>query len=86
MITLGVFALSFLTVVIAAIYDNKKWSPYVGVPAGILAIVSIMVGACASSKRIEKKPREFPATEYTLEYKVTEYQGRTDTTYVLIKK
>lgn len=29
---------------------------------------------------------EYPAADYTLDYKVTEYQGRTDTTYVITPK
>ena len=34
----------------------------------------------------EPAPVEYPASEYTLELKVTEYQGQKDTTYVLIPK
>lgn len=33
-----------------------------------------------------KQPKEYPASEYTLEIKVTEFQGQRDTTYVLIPK
>ena len=29
---------------------------------------------------------EYPAADYTLDYKVTEYQGKTDTTYVITPK
>ena len=38
------------------------------------------------TKDDEKKPKEFPANKYTLELKVTEFQGQVDTTYVLIPK
>lgn len=34
----------------------------------------------------EPAPVEYPASEYTLELKVTEYRGQKDTTYVLIPK
>ena len=34
----------------------------------------------------EDKPEEFPAAKFTLELKVTEFQGQVDTTYVLIPK
>lgn len=32
------------------------------------------------------QPIEYPAADYTLDYKVTEFQGKTDTTYVITPK
>jgi hypothetical protein len=32
------------------------------------------------------QPKEFKASDFTLEYKATEYQGQMDTTYVLTPK
>ena len=35
---------------------------------------------------IATQPMEYPAANYTLDYKVTEFQGKTDTTYVITPK
>ncbi len=34
----------------------------------------------------DEKPKEFPAAKYELKYKVTEFEGVSDTTYVLVPK
>lgn len=35
---------------------------------------------------VATQPVEYPAADYTLDYKVTEFQGKTDTTYVITPK
>ena len=55
------------------------------VPAAIFYIVlsCFLMGSVLSHKQ---KPIEFKASEYTLDLKVTEFQGQMDTTYVLTPK
>ena len=58
----------------------------------VLSVLTILAGAVFFVIGLlmlgpeEPAPVEYPASEYTLELKVTEYQGQKDTTYVLIPK
>lgn len=39
---------------------------------------------CYSMKPIKPSAKEYPASEYELKYKIADYDGKSDTTYVLI--
>lgn len=55
----------------------------------VIDLFLLIVGFVAFSKDIKKptiKYLEYPASSYTLEYKVTEFQGKIDTIYVLTPK
>lgn len=55
----------------------------------VLCIIASFFGAVLFAIGVAPKheqPKEYPASEYTLEIKVTEFQGQRDTTYVLIPK
>ena len=54
-----------------------------------------MLGSSICEKQVNKNKDaeikalqsiEYPAADYTLEYKITEFQGKTDTTYVITPK
>ncbi len=54
-----------------------------------------MLGSSICEKEVNKNKEteikapqsvEYPAADYTLDYKVTEYQGKRDTTYVITPK
>jgi len=54
---------------------------------GIIGIVGLLVLLTSiDESKPNLKPIEYPASEYTLELKITEFQGQADTTYVLIRK
>lgn len=73
-----------ITLVIGALIDNIIWAKigFFGIIAWALSLIMLLV----IDPKPEPKPKEFPASEYTLDYKVIEYQGQTDTIYVLTKK
>lgn len=55
----------------------------------VIDLFLLIVGCVAFSKDTKKstiKYLEYSASSYTLEYKVTEFQGKVDTIYVLISK
>ena len=54
-----------------------------------------MLGSSICGRQVKKskeaeirvtQPIEYPATNYTLDYKITEFQGKTDTIYVITPK
>lgn len=47
---------------------------------------SIILGALAGRNRVKNIPIEYEASKYTVEYKITKFQGHVDTTYVLVPK
>ena len=49
-------------------------------------VSSIVFGALSGNHTNSTKIKEYPASEYTLSYKITEFEGQRDTTYVLIPK
>jgi len=55
-----------------------------GIMVSVIGIFIILLPFLIKSETV--KPIEYPASKYTLELKVTEYQGEKDTTYVLIPK
>ena len=51
--------------------------------SGVASVVLVII---VGTEKAEKTPIEYSASEYRIEYKVTEFQGQRDTTYVLIPK
>lgn len=48
--------------------------------------IALIAGLYRSGITRDEKPKEFPAAKYELKHKVTEFDGVSDTTYVLIPK
>lgn len=92
MITLVIISLALflIGIILITIYFHsyaKDWLFIVGI---ILIIVggvsSIVFGIISGNHTNSTKIKEYPASEYTLGYKITEFEGQRDTTYVLIPK
>lgn len=49
----------------------------------IFFAIALIAGLFRSGITRDEKPKEFPAAKYELKYKVTEFDGVSDTTYVL---
>lgn len=75
---------SSVTLIIGAFTGNIIWAKvgFFGIVVWALSLIMLLL----IDPKPEPKPKEFPASEYTLDYKVIEYQGQTDTIYVLTKK
>lgn len=52
----------------------------------VFFVLTMSSGMFHSFTKISERPKEFPAAKYELKYKVTEFDGVSDTTYVLIPK
>ena len=58
-----------------------------GYAPGSLFFIEILLTAVAIGFLISGgEKRSFPADEYKIEYKITTFEGQSDTTYVLIRK
>lgn len=87
-INMGIFIFVIIVVMLIAvglalkgILDGAIWLLVIDI---LLLVVGLVI-----SKDIKKptiKYLEYPASSYTLEYKVTEFQEKVDTIYVLIPK
>jgi len=75
---------SMMTIMLTTDY-NKKTRTIVGI-LGCIFAVSLILGTMFNLDNENKKPKMFDANKYTLEYKITEFQGQKDTTYILIQK
>ena len=85
--SIGLFIIGLLSVGLGifAIFDAWDITDIVlGVIGVVFGIFTILVSFPTKSERV--KSIEYPASEYTLELKVTEYQGQKDTIYVLTPK
>ena len=85
--SIELFIIGLLSVVLGifAIFDSGDVAEIVlGVLGIVLGIFVILISFPLKSEKV--KPIEYPASEYNLELKVTEYQGQKDTTYVLTPK
>ena len=83
-----IFFIGFF-VSLSTLSQDDKQSIIIGVigaiVAGISATVIIFVGFAMKENEPEP-PKYFPESEYSLEYIVTECDGKIDTTYALIPK
>ena len=59
-----------------------KIGAFLSILCGVLAIALIVISV---ARQTESK-KEYPASKYTLSYKVTKFEGQRDTTYVIIPK
>ena len=90
MITLVIISLALFIIGVAliaisfSIYD-KDWIFAVGIALMIIGGVSSIIFGILSANHT-KAIKEYPASEYTLSYKITEFEGQRDTTYILIPK
>lgn len=95
MITLVIISvvLFFVGVTLIMIYflDDanyaKDWLFIAGIILVFIGGISSLVFGILSGNHINStKIKEYPASEYTLSYKITEFEGQRDTSYVLIPK
>jgi hypothetical protein len=83
-IAAGVFALAAM--LILPIFEKKKWAMPAALTSFVLFMACLMAGIYTQNTIEGRKPKEFPAKDYTFETKVTYFQGRSDTTYVITLK
>lgn len=72
--------------IIAVTCTEKKWAEPVAGVLVLLGAACLFAGIFTQNTIENCKPKEFPAEKYTLEMKVTYFQGRSDTTYVITVK
>lgn len=65
--------------------DDKEMMDVCGTLCSFFFVITMITGILHYCTKPEK-PKEFPAAKYELKYKVTEFDGINDTTYVLIPK
>ena len=85
--SIGLFIIGLLSVVLGILAILDAWDGtevVLGIVALVFGIFIILLSFPTKSERV--KSIEYPASEYTLELKVTEYQGQKDTIYVLTPK
>lgn len=67
--------------------DLPDWVFFVSLSLVVISgLTFITLALLTQTKDNKTKPIEYPVSEYSLEIKVTEFQGNKDTTYVLIPK
>ena len=67
--------------------EAEDWAFHFGLLlTSISGVAFIVSGIYVGVQDNKAKAIEYSADEYRIEYKVTEFQGQRDTTYVLIKK
>lgn len=76
--------LGILILILAIVYFVSGL-PELGLVCLIPSIILISIYFIYRADNITTK-YEYPASEYKLEYKITEYQGQQDTIYVLTKQ
>ena len=92
MITLVIVSLALFLIgnILIMIYFSNYAKDWLFIVGSILVIVggrsSIVFGIISGNRTNSTKIKEYPASEYTLSYKITEFDGQRDTTYVLIPK
>ena len=69
--------------ILAVIVDSDDLCAFGGF--AMFAAVYIFFASIYGSAE-KKRPKEYSASKYTLSYKITEFKGQIDTTYVLIPK
>ena len=89
-IALIISAIAFvISIVLTTLYfySDLDWAFFIGCPIMLVSgIAGIVLSALVTIRTAKSKPLEFPASKYTLSYKITEFEGQKDTTYVLILK
>ena len=85
MISLALFIIGAALITVYFYSYAKDWLFAVGITLMIIGGVSSIVFGILSANHT-KAIKEYPASEYTLSYKITEFEGQRDTTYILIPK
>ena len=86
-ISIGLFIIGIVSCITYVIADLDDAYLFIGGALIITSIISLIVLLMVNTTQVEKSTSlEFPASEYTLSHKVTEFEGQIDTTYVLIPK
>lgn len=81
--------LSFIGISLILYYflvDNDEIVVRIGTVLFFVCGVLTVVFAILSMHQQPETTKEYPASEYTLSYKITEFEGQRDTTYVIIPK
>lgn len=82
-----VFIIGMILTILYFDTDLPDWVFFVSLSLVVISGVTFITLAILTQFKDNKtKPIEYPASEYSLEIKVTEFQGNKDTTYVLIPK
>lgn len=68
--------------IVASIVDEDS----AGIILLILGSICLFLATIIKDNTKKEKCFEYPASSYTLEYKVTEFHGKVDTIYVLTSK
>lgn len=85
LISVFVAAILFVASIIAEAKNNKKASDICFLVTRIALYVSLACMVCSLLYySIKPSAKEYPASEYELKYKIVDYDGKSDTTYVLI--
>lgn len=86
-ITCIVFVMGIIVTISYFTTDWPDWVFFVSLSLVLISGVTLItLGLLTQVKDNKAKSIEYPASEYSLEIKVTEFQGNKDTTYVLIPK
>ena len=84
--TIG-FVASIVIVVSYFDTDWPDWIYFAGLGLTVISTITFIVcGIYEGTHNRKTKAIEYPASKYSIEIKVTEFQGNKDTTYVLIPK
>ena len=85
-ICFAVILLCLIVIFVDIAFDKRAGDNWVIPIAYTIAIAALVAGAIFSAKANSKRPMEFPAEKYELKRKVSEMDGQTDTTYVIVPK
>ena len=85
-ICFAIILLCLIVIFVDIVFDKRAGDNCVIPIAYVIAIAALVAGASFSAKANSKRPREFPAEKYELKCKVSEMDGQTDTTYVIVPK
>ena len=86
-ISLALFLIGIILLLINLFIFDREWLFIVAIIlAFIFGVSTIVLGVFLGNQTNSMKIKEYPASEYTLSYKITEFEGQRDTTYVLIPK
>ena len=82
------FFIGLFTVLFSALLDYKEDAivAFIGTIVMFVSVLIALVIVFVTKPNEPEPPKYFPESEYSLEYIVTEFDGKIDTTYVIIPK
>lgn len=81
------FVIGMIVIILYFDTDLPDWVFFVSLSlVSISGVTFITLALLTQFKSNKTKPIEYPASKYSIEIKITEFQGNKDTTYVLIPK